>query len=321
MNETLNNFALSELTCDQSNIEKYLFEICRLQAETEKHQLSMIQETEHVLLGPMEEFLKEFNELRTRKRKFEKHSSEYESALWRYMAKKSHDMGIFETAEEVSETRKKFHDASIRYVQILNVLHAKKKAQFGKQLLAYALVQTNLFQRQNSVVESLKPFFDECSQEVHMAEKQLETMQITKSIEAKQLLNKSINYYNPLIVDRSVEELEQSSIEGYLFKKSSQRVRNAWNRRYFSLKNTEFCYFTFNRNKKFVRVRIDLRLCSIKRIDLPERRFCFAVDSPIKRYILQAESDSGLKKWILCLERGVALALQTGKAEIDLYVF
>lgn len=76
------------------------------------------------------------------------------------------------------------------------------------------------------------------------------------------------------------EEPPQKS--GYLYKRSSHTVRPVWSRRFFSLHDNCLEYYTLEGKNNSSTVAIDLRLCTVKRLDLPERRHCFEIVSPVK---------------------------------------
>jgi len=53
----------------------------------------------------------------------------------------------------------------------------------------------------------------------------------------------------------------------------------------------------------------DLRICSVKRAEDQERRFCFEVVTPTRSCMLQADSEALRRKWLSYLEAGIARAL------------
>ena len=54
----------------------------------------------------------------------------------------------------------------------------------------------------------------------------------------------------------------------------------------------------------------DLRICTVKLADELERRFCFEVVTPSRSCMLQADSETIRRKWVMYLEAGIARALR-----------
>lgn len=96
----------------------------------------MLQQMVNMFLEPLENFLKsDLNDLKEKKKRFERSFEAFEHADSKYMSKKSKDMGIFESAQEVAECRKEFHSASLAYCLKLNEIHFKKKAFFAESVI------------------------------------------------------------------------------------------------------------------------------------------------------------------------------------------
>ncbi|KAJ3586464.1 hypothetical protein NHX12_012862, partial [Muraenolepis orangiensis] len=95
-------------------------------------------------------------------------------------------------------------------------------------------------------------------------------------------------------------------MEGYLFKRASNAFKT-WNRRWFSIQNSQLVYQKKLKDSLTVVVE-DLRLCSVKPCEDIERRFCFEVLSPTKSCMLQAESEKLRQAWILAVQASIASA-------------
>uniref|UniRef100_A0A672FYG2 Arf-GAP with coiled-coil, ANK repeat and PH domain-containing protein n=1 Tax=Salarias fasciatus TaxID=181472 RepID=A0A672FYG2_SALFA len=89
-------------------------------------------------------------------------------------------------------------------------------------------------------------------------------------------------------------------MEGYLFKRASNAFKT-WNRRWFSIQNSQLVYQKKLKDSLTVVVE-DLRLCSVKPCEDNERRFCFEVVSPTKSCMLQAESEKLRQAWIQAVQ-------------------
>uniref|UniRef100_A0A8K9Y6G8 Arf-GAP with coiled-coil, ANK repeat and PH domain-containing protein n=1 Tax=Oncorhynchus mykiss TaxID=8022 RepID=A0A8K9Y6G8_ONCMY len=95
-------------------------------------------------------------------------------------------------------------------------------------------------------------------------------------------------------------------MEGYLFKRASNAFKT-WNRRWFSIQNSQLVYQKRLKDALTVVVE-DLRLCSVKPCEDGERRFCFEVVSPTKSCMLQAESEKLRQAWIQAVQASIASA-------------
>nr|XP_033701395.1 arf-GAP with coiled-coil, ANK repeat and PH domain-containing protein 3 isoform X2 [Tursiops truncatus] len=95
-------------------------------------------------------------------------------------------------------------------------------------------------------------------------------------------------------------------MEGYLFKRASNAFKT-WNRRWFSIQNSQLVYQ--KKLKDVLTVVVDdLRLCSVKPCEDVERRFCFEVVSPTKSCMLQADSEKLRQAWVQAVQASIASA-------------
>uniref|UniRef100_A0A3B4DFA7 Arf-GAP with coiled-coil, ANK repeat and PH domain-containing protein n=1 Tax=Pygocentrus nattereri TaxID=42514 RepID=A0A3B4DFA7_PYGNA len=96
------------------------------------------------------------------------------------------------------------------------------------------------------------------------------------------------------------------AMEGYLFKRASNAFKT-WNRRWFSIQNSQLVYQKRFRDNPTVVVE-DLRLCTVKQCEDVERRFCFEVVSPTKSCMLQADSEKLRQAWTKAVQNSIATA-------------
>ncbi|KAI1897130.1 hypothetical protein AGOR_G00079980 [Albula goreensis] len=112
--------------------------------------------------------------------------------------------------------------------------------------------------------------------------------------------------YDETKVDFNVDAPNGVVMEGYLFKRASNAFKT-WNRRWFSIQNSQLVYQKKLKDSLTVVVE-DLRLCSVKPCEDIERRFCFEVVSPTKSCMLQAESERLRLAWIQAVQASIASA-------------
>ncbi|XP_066547415.1 arf-GAP with coiled-coil, ANK repeat and PH domain-containing protein 3 isoform X2 [Amia ocellicauda] len=112
--------------------------------------------------------------------------------------------------------------------------------------------------------------------------------------------------YDDSKVEFDVDAPNGVVMEGYLFKRASNAFKT-WNRRWFSIQNSQLVYQKKLKDTLTVVVE-DLRLCSVKPCEDIERRFCFEVVSPTKSCMLQAESEKLRQAWIQAVQASIASA-------------
>ncbi|CAJ1084503.1 arf-GAP with coiled-coil%2C ANK repeat and PH domain-containing protein 3-like isoform X4 [Xyrichtys novacula] len=112
--------------------------------------------------------------------------------------------------------------------------------------------------------------------------------------------------YDDSKVEFNVDAPNGVVMEGYLFKRASNAFKT-WNRRWFSIQNSQLVYQKKLKDSLTVVVE-DLRLCSVKPCEDIERRFCFEVVSPFKSCMLQADSEKLRQAWIQAVQASIASA-------------
>uniref|UniRef100_A0AAY4A342 Arf-GAP with coiled-coil, ANK repeat and PH domain-containing protein n=1 Tax=Denticeps clupeoides TaxID=299321 RepID=A0AAY4A342_9TELE len=103
------------------------------------------------------------------------------------------------------------------------------------------------------------------------------------------------------------------AMEGYLFKRASNAFKS-WNRRWFSIQNSQLVYQKKFKDNLTVVVE-DLRLCTVKPVEDIERRFCFEVVSPTKSCVMQADSENLRQAWIKAVQNSIATAFRENGEE------
>ncbi|CAN0141509.1 unnamed protein product [Ectocarpus fasciculatus] len=94
--------------------------------------------------------------------------------------------------------------------------------------------------------------------------------------------------------------------EGYLFKKSSSKMLQHWNRRWFALDGSRL-YYLKNDSSRQKMLICDVMLCSAKvGTHFSDALYCFEVFSANRRsYMLQAEGPDELTLWVTCIRRTI----------------
>ncbi|KAL7864207.1 hypothetical protein AOLI_G00156270 [Acnodon oligacanthus] len=240
---------------------------------------------------------------------------------------------VEEATSTLNITRKCFRHLALDYVLQINVLQAKKKFEILDAMLSFMHAQYSLFQQGYHLLDEIDPYMKKLAAELDqlvidsaMEKRDMEHKHATiqqrrflrvpqmileyfKSIKMKILgrLDVTVDFsYDDPKVEFNVDAPNGVVMEGYLFKRASNAFKT-WNRRWFSIQNSQLVYQKKLKDSLTVVVE-DLRLCSVKPCEDIERRFCFEVVSPTKSCMLQAESEKLRQAWIQAVQASIASA-------------
>ncbi|KAL1007797.1 hypothetical protein UPYG_G00091710 [Umbra pygmaea] len=216
---------------------------------------------------------------------------------------------VEEATSSLTLTRKCFRHLALDYVLQINVLQAKKKFEILEAMLSFMRAQYTLFQQGYNILVQIDPYMKKLAAE-------LDQLVIDSAIEKRDLEHQHATIQHRTLMqdfsydDNKVEfNLDAPNgvvMEGYLFKRASNAFKS-WNRRWFSIQNSQLVYQKRLKDALTVVVE-DLRLCSVKPYEDGERRFCFEVVSPTKSCMLQAESEKLRQSWIQAVQASIASA-------------
>uniref|UniRef100_A0AAZ3PL41 Arf-GAP with coiled-coil, ANK repeat and PH domain-containing protein n=1 Tax=Oncorhynchus tshawytscha TaxID=74940 RepID=A0AAZ3PL41_ONCTS len=181
---------------------------------------------------------------------------------------------VEEATSSLTLTRKCFRHLALDYVlQVRGIT-------FNILMLSFMRAQYTLFQQGYKILDEIDPYM-------------------------KKLAAEDFSYDDNK-VEFNVDAPNGVVMEGYLFKRASNAFKT-WNRRWFSIQNSQLVYQKRLKDALTVVVE-DLRLCSVKPCEDGERRFCFEVVSPTKSCMLQAESEKLRQAWIQAVQASIASA-------------
>ncbi|NXN50202.1 ACAP3 protein, partial [Rynchops niger] len=219
---------------------------------------------------------------------------------------------VEEATGTLTITRKCFRHLALDYVLQINVLQAKKKFEILDAMLSFMHAQYTFFQQGYSLLHELDPYMKKLATE-------LDQLVIDSAVEKREMEHKHaliqqrvISFYlqdfsyDDSKVEFNVDAPNGVVMEGYLFKRASNAFKT-WNRRWFSIQNSQLVYQKKLKDVLTVVVE-DLRLCSVKPCEDIERRFCFEVVSPTKSCMLQADSEKLRQAWIQAVQASIASA-------------
>ncbi|NXJ37933.1 ACAP3 protein, partial [Ciconia maguari] len=219
---------------------------------------------------------------------------------------------VEEATGTLTITRKCFRHLALDYVLQINVLQAKKKFEILDAMLSFMHAQYTFFQQGYSLLHELDPYMKKLATE-------LDQLVIDSAVEKREMEHKHaliqqrvISFYlqdfsyDDSKVEFNVDAPNGVVMEGYLFKRASNAFKT-WNRRWFSIQNSQLVYQKKLKDVLTVVVE-DLRLCTVKPCEDIERRFCFEVVSPTKSCMLQADSEKLRQAWIQAVQASIASA-------------
>ncbi|XP_014262943.2 arf-GAP with coiled-coil, ANK repeat and PH domain-containing protein 3 isoform X1 [Maylandia zebra] len=216
---------------------------------------------------------------------------------------------VEEATSALSITRKCYRHLALDYVLQINVLQAKKKFEILDAMLSFMNAQYSLFQQGYNLLDEIDPYMKKLAAE-------LDQLVIDSAMEKREMEHKHATIqqrtlmqdfsYDESKVEFNVDAPNGVVMEGYLFKRASNAFKT-WNRRWFSIQNSQLVYQKKLKDSLTVVVE-DLRLCSVKPCEDIERRFCFEVVSPSKSCMLQAESEKLRHLWIQAVQASIASA-------------
>ncbi|KAM3920838.1 arf-GAP with coiled-coil, ANK repeat and PH domain-containing protein 3 isoform 2-T2 [Leptodactylus fuscus] len=216
---------------------------------------------------------------------------------------------VEEATGTLTITRKCFRHLALDYVLQINVLQAKKKFEILDAMLSFMHAQYTFFQQGYSLLNELNPYMKKLASE-------LDQLVIDSAVEKREMEHKHATIqqrtllqdfsYDDSKAEFNVDAPNGVVMEGYLFKRASNAFKT-WNRRWFSIQNSQLVYQKKLKDGLTVVVE-DLRLCTVKPCEDIERRFCFEVVSPSKSCMLQADSEKLRQAWIQAVQASIASA-------------
>uniref|UniRef100_A0A671RBZ5 Arf-GAP with coiled-coil, ANK repeat and PH domain-containing protein n=1 Tax=Sinocyclocheilus anshuiensis TaxID=1608454 RepID=A0A671RBZ5_9TELE len=206
---------------------------------------------------------------------------------------------VEEATSTLNFTRKCFRHLALDYVLQHRYLSCRL------QMLSFMHAQYSLYQQGYNLLDEIDPYMKKLAAE-------LDQLVIDSAMEKREMEHKHATIqqrdfvYDDPKLEFNVDAPNGLVMEGYLFKRASNAFKT-WNRRWFSIQNSQLVYQKKLKDSLTVVVE-DLRLCSVKPCEDIERRFCFEVVSPTKSCMLQAESEKLRQAWIQAVQASIASA-------------
>uniref|UniRef100_A0A8D0SJL9 Arf-GAP with coiled-coil, ANK repeat and PH domain-containing protein n=1 Tax=Sus scrofa TaxID=9823 RepID=A0A8D0SJL9_PIG len=275
--------------------------------EMVSYHMILFDQAQRSVRQQLHNFIKEdVRKFKETKKQFDKVREDMELSLVRNaQAPRHRPHEVEEATGALTLTRKCFRHLALDYVLQINVLQAKKKFEILDSMLSFMHAQYSFFQQGHSLLHQLDPYMKKLAAE-------LDQLVIDSAVEKREMERKhaaiqqrDFSYDEPK-VEFDVDAPSGVVMEGYLFKRASNAFKT-WNRRWFSIQNSQLVYQ--KKLKDVLTVVVDdLRLCSVKPCEDTERRFCFEVVSPTKSCMLQADSEKLRQAWVQAVQASIASA-------------
>uniref|UniRef100_A0A452RBF1 Arf-GAP with coiled-coil, ANK repeat and PH domain-containing protein n=1 Tax=Ursus americanus TaxID=9643 RepID=A0A452RBF1_URSAM len=275
--------------------------------EMVNYHMILFDQAQRSVRQQLHNFVKEdVRKFKETKKQFDKVREDMELSLVRNaQAPRHRPHEVEEATGALTLTRKCFRHLALDYVLQINVLQAKKKFEILDSMLSFMHAQYSFFQQGYSLLHQLDPYMKKLAAE-------LDQLVIDSAVEKRDMERKhaaiqqrDFSYDEPK-VEFDVDAPSGVVMEGYLFKRASNAFKT-WNRRWFSIQNSQLVYQKKLKDVLTVVVE-DLRLCSVKPCEDIERRFCFEVVSPTKSCMLQADSEKLRQAWVQAVQASIASA-------------
>ncbi|XP_041946011.1 arf-GAP with coiled-coil, ANK repeat and PH domain-containing protein 2 isoform X4 [Alosa alosa] len=290
-------------------IESSLTKFAESLQEMNNYHTILFDQAQRSIKSQLQTFVKEdLRKIKETKKQFDKVSEEKEVALVKNAQvprNKTHE--VDEATNILTTTRKCFRHIALDYVLQINVLQSKRRSEILKSMLSFMQAHLSFFHQGYDLFSELQPLMKQLGIQldqlvVDAAKEKRDMEQKHSTIQQKDLFNEDTKLEYNVDTDNGI------AMEGYLFKRASNAFKT-WNRRWFSIQNSQMVYQKKFKDNPTVVVE-DLRLCTVKPCEDIERRFCFEVVSPTKSCMMQADSEKLRQAWIKAVQDSIATAFR-----------
>uniref|UniRef100_A0AAY4A5T1 Arf-GAP with coiled-coil, ANK repeat and PH domain-containing protein n=1 Tax=Denticeps clupeoides TaxID=299321 RepID=A0AAY4A5T1_9TELE len=299
-------------------IESTLTKFAESLQEMNNYHTILFDQAQRSIKSQLQTFVKEdLRKFKETKKHFDKVSEEKEVALVKNaQVPRSKQHEVEEATSILTTTRKCFRHIALDYVLQINVLQSKRRSEILKSMLSFMYAHLTFFHQGYDLFSELQPLMKQLSDQldqlvVDSAKDKRDMEQKHSTIQQKAALQDLFNEDTKL--EYNVDTENGIAMEGYLFKRASNAFKS-WNRRWFSIQNSQLVYQKKFKDNLTVVVE-DLRLCTVKPVEDIERRFCFEVVSPTKSCVMQADSENLRQAWIKAVQNSIATAFRENGEE------
>jgi len=292
-------------------IKNGFLKFAHLIKESENHRELMMMQMNTLLTSPMESFSKkEMEDLKEKKKKFERSFNNYDSALSKLSSVKRKSITpkdqsrTVELEQEVVDSRKDFRVNSLDFAFVLNDIAVRKNFEILECAAAFAFANLTFFHQGYELFNGASEEMKELTTYTHQKKKEYQTEKTEVVTFKRALESHEASVPVSSSPPGSPAKTSAKTLKGYLFKQGTG-IRKDWKRRYFVIENGVLSYYRHGKDVGPV-ASLPLLLCSVKVNNDIDRRFCFEIISPEVSYMVQAESEQQMFEWISVIQNATA---------------
>jgi len=319
---------ISPSVCPENKINREAFDlILEIWSKMEPLERNLNIDRKTFVTGTLHRLLDEdIKTLREEKRKVDKISDKYTSALSRYsqLSPRKEQTFLDEEAFQLYEVRRQYVHQTLDYVALLKKIGGTTELSTGLKFLEYMESEFAFFKKMNEVCNEYQPKIYELR--AALDKKKEEFTNRTAAIENQVIRLKEmvVTNFKPLLSNQTSESSlfthKRTTKEGYLWKKLKAGIPK-WERRYFSLSNQTLSYrsFTPERGIRGYVITNNIGTCILRSTpsEKNDRRYCFEIETNQKQqFLLQAENEIEYRDWLATIEN--AQANQKGMQDVSL---
>ncbi|KPP80166.1 hypothetical protein Z043_100197 [Scleropages formosus] len=240
------------------------------------------------------------------KKKFDKESEKYYSALEKHLnlSSKKKDTFLQEADVQIEKDKEVFYDASLEYVFKIQEVQEKKKFEFVEPLLAFLQGLFTFYHEGYELVAEFEPYKQQLQFNLQNTRNNFES---TKR-EVEKLMQRMRS------ADHDYRPPSQWTMEGFLYVQEKRPLGFAWIRHYCTYeKGTKTFTVSSAENKSIGKQYIPvsappeifkLKSCVRRKADSIDKRFCFDIEVVERHGVitLQALSESNRRLWMEAMD-------------------
>ncbi len=269
-----------------------------MERDKETARMTMLVQVKETFILPTKAFIEDvLHSLKTLSNDYAHAVNVHEVELGRFLARRKDQAGLAEAESSLVELRKESQRKAVKYVHKMNELHSMKRNDPLHHLAALLLSQDGFYHQAYEMSKDvMRPILQTMSGFLHSSPRKQEKVD--------QILDVISNATSPLSPRQARHPEDVPKKQGWLLKKTDQKIRTVWTRTYFTLADTSLSF------QDPATTDIDLRVCMVRVAKDVDRRFCFEIISPtVKTLLLQAESQQDAEEWVSHINAAVGRSL------------
>uniref|UniRef100_A0A4W3HC74 Rho GTPase-activating protein 26 n=1 Tax=Callorhinchus milii TaxID=7868 RepID=A0A4W3HC74_CALMI len=304
--ESLNEFKFQCIgdteTDDEICIARSLQEFAGVLKNLEDERGRLIENASEVLITPLERFRKEqIGAAKEAKKKYDKETEKYCSVLEKHLnlSSKKKETHLQEADCQVDVVRKHFYEVSLEYVFRVHEVQERKMFEFVEPLLAFLQGVFTFYHHGYELAKDFGHFKTQLQISIQNTRNRFEGTRP----EVESLMTKMKE--NPLEHQR----ISPFTMEGYLFVQKKSPFGSSWVKHYctYQRESKRVTMVPFDQKtggKVGDEELFTLKLCTRRKTDSIEKRFCFDVEGVDRTSVItmQAFSEEDRRLWIEAMD-------------------